>query len=344
MNQIGSLQRAGDTRWGSHLRSISSLLKMFSAACTVLLSIIDEGTNYDQRAEADSAYTSLTSFEFVFILHLMKEIMEVTDMLSQALQRKSQDILNDMHLVKTTKSLIKKLRDDGCDVLFVKVKSFCESRAIDIPDMNALYVERGGRARNQQNHITIKDHYRINMFTATIDSQLQELNNRFSEHAVKLILLSSTLDPHNARLSFKINDVCQLVDEFYPKDFTEYERSSLKVQLQHYELDVLQHPKFQSLCTISDLCQWMAKSRKSLVYPLIDRVIRLILTLPVSTATTERAFSAMSIVKSELRNKMEDEFLTNSLTIFIERDIASQITTESIIDGFRDLKERRVQF
>ena len=26
---------------------------------------------------------------------------------------------------------------------------------------------------------------KINFFTATIDSQLQELNNRFSEHAVK---------------------------------------------------------------------------------------------------------------------------------------------------------------
>jgi len=85
---------------------------------------MDEGTNYDQRAEADSAYTSLTSFEFVFILHLMKEIMEITDMLSQALQQKSQDILNAMHLVGTTKNLIQKLRDDGCDSLFVKVKSF----------------------------------------------------------------------------------------------------------------------------------------------------------------------------------------------------------------------------
>ena len=88
----------------------------------------------------------------------------------------------------------------------------------------------------------------------------------------------------------------------------------------------------------------MAKSRKALIYPLIDRLIRLILTLPVSTATTERAFSAMSIVKSELRNKMEDDFLTNSLTVFIEREIARNISTESIIDGFHDLKERRVQF
>ncbi|KAM7523984.1 hypothetical protein LguiA_013886 [Lonicera macranthoides] len=52
----------------------------------------------------------------------------------------------------------------------------------------------------------------------------------------------------------------------------------------------------------------------------------------------------MSIVKSKLRSKMEDDFLINSLIIFIEREIARNISTESIIDGFRDLKERRVQF
>jgi hypothetical protein len=40
-----------------------------------------------------------------------------------------------------------------------------------------------------------------------------------------------------------------------------------------------------------------------------DRLIRLVLTLPVSTAASERAFSAMKLVKTRLRNKMGDEFL-----------------------------------
>ncbi|TVU44128.1 hypothetical protein EJB05_03561, partial [Eragrostis curvula] len=37
-----------------------------------------------------------------------------------------------------------------------------------------------------------------------------------------------------------------------------------------------------------------------------SRLIRLVLTLRVSTATTERAFSAMKLVKTRKRNKMED--------------------------------------
>jgi hypothetical protein len=49
------------------------------------------------------------------------------------------------------------------------------------------------------------------------------------------------------------------------------------------------------------------------IYPLVDRLIRFILTLPVSTATTERAFSAMKIVKISLRNRIENDFLASYL-------------------------------
>ncbi|KAL6526305.1 hypothetical protein OROMI_029945 [Orobanche minor] len=55
LNQIGTLQRAGDTRWSSHLRSVSSLIKMFSPTCEVLLKSIEEGTS-SIRGDADSAY------------------------------------------------------------------------------------------------------------------------------------------------------------------------------------------------------------------------------------------------------------------------------------------------
>ena len=49
------------------------------------------------------------------------------------------------------------------------------------------------------------------------------------------------------------------------------------------------------------------------IYPLVDRLIRFILTLPVSTATTERAFSAMKIVKISQRNRIENDFLASYL-------------------------------
>jgi len=76
---------------------------------------------------------------------------------------------------------------------------------------------------------------------------------------------------------------------------------------------------------------------------LIDRLIRLVLTLPVSTATTERAFSAMKHVKTVLRNKMEKEFLADSMMIYIERELDEDIDSDSIIDELYYTKHRRVQ-
>jgi hypothetical protein len=210
--------------------------------------------------------------------------------------------------------------------------------------MNARYVERRGRARHQQADFTIEQHYRVDIFCASIDSQLQELNRRFSEHAVELLILGSALDPRAARESFRIDDICQLVNKFYPQDFTDLEKEQLEIELNHYKHNVVQHSSFQALSNISELCQWLVSTGKSAIYQLVFRVIVLVLTLPVSTATTEQAFSAMNIVKTRLRNKIEDEFLTDSLMVYIEREVAATISIDSIIDDFRDSKKRRVPF
>ena len=86
------------------------------------------------------------------------------------------------------------------------------------------------------------------------------------------------------------------------------------------------------------------KTRKSIIYPLVDRLIHLVLTLPVSTATTEHAFSAMKLVKMRLRNKMEKYFLTSYMITYIEKDISWTFTRDSIINEFDTMKERRIQF
>jgi hypothetical protein len=112
----------------------------------------------------------------------------------------------------------------------------------------------------------------------------------------------------------------------------------LEIKLHHYEHNVVQDSSFQGLLNISKLCQWLVRTEKSTTYQLVFRVVMLLLTLPVSTATTERAFSTMNIIKTRLRNKIEDEFLTDSLMLYIEKEIVATLSTDSIIDDFRDMQ------
>ena len=58
---------------------------------------------------------SILSFEFVFTLHLMKNILGIINELSIALQKINKDIANAMDLVKVSKQRLQVMRDDLSD-------------------------------------------------------------------------------------------------------------------------------------------------------------------------------------------------------------------------------------
>ncbi|XP_075499845.1 uncharacterized protein LOC142538407 [Primulina tabacum] len=175
--------------------------------------------------------------------------------------------------------------------------------------------QRAGATRWSSHYDSVKSLIAIHFI-------LMELNTRFNESSVKLLSLSTTLDPKNSFDSFNSDDICKLAKKFYPGDFTYQEIVALEYELIHYKLDVMQNLK---VSTLVELCQQLTESGRSSVYVMLTRLIHLVLTLPVSTVTTERAFSAMKHVKTTLRNKMEDDFLADCLTLYIERDLAKHI-------------------
>ncbi|KAL5812369.1 hypothetical protein ACOSQ3_027319 [Xanthoceras sorbifolium] len=273
-NQIRSLQRAGPTRWSSHFTSVSRLIDMFGSTCTLLEKLSDVGLNGNIRGEAQGAYKDMRNFDFVFILLLLHRVLGISDVLCRALQIKSQDILNALNL-----------RMNGM-IFFESVVSFCKRHDIDIPNMGKRYMEGTRRSCQQRNNITVEHYYHFNIFNAVIDFHLMELNNRFTEKTVELLILSEALNPIDGFKSFSIDAICTLVEKFYPRDFTGDDINALKRQLGHYKLDVICQPQFQKIVSLSELCRLLVQSKRSQHYFLIDRLIRLVLTLPVSTATT----------------------------------------------------------
>ena len=100
---------------------------------------------------------------------------------------------------------------------------------------------------------------------------------------------------------------------------------------------------FAKLNGISDLAKKMVETGRNKVYPLVYLLLTLALILPVATATVERVFSAMNIVKNRLRNRMGDEWMKNSLIVYIEKDIFDCIDNETIMQNFQTMKTRRGQ-
>ncbi|KAL7244742.1 hypothetical protein ACSBR2_000162 [Camellia fascicularis] len=87
----------------------------------------------------------------------------------------------------------------------------------------------------------------------------------------------------------------------------------------------------------------MVETRRDKVYPLVYLLLTLALILHVATATVERVFSAMNIVKNRLQNRMGDEWMNDSLVVYIERDIFYGIDNDTIMERFQKMKTRRGQ-
>jgi len=109
-----------------------------------------------------------------------------------------------------------------------------------------------------------------------IDQQLQELNNISSEQATELLMLSATLDSKNTYKLFSIEDIYRFVDKFYLENFLDQKKIHLRFQLQHYDIPNLL--ELNNLSSIVDLRHRLVETRKLIIYPLIDKLIRLILT------------------------------------------------------------------
>lgn len=71
------------------------------------------------------------------------------------------------------------------------------------------------------------------------------------------------------------------------------------------------------------------------------KIISLVKTLPITTATNERFFSSLKNVKSYLRTTMGDERLNNLMVLNVEKEHANNINLEEAVDRFAKLKNRR---
>ena len=49
----------------------------------------------------------------------------------------------------------------------------------------------------------------------------------------------------------------------------------------------------------------------------------------------------MKLLKTRLRNRMDDEFLADNMIVYIEKEIAWNFTIKMIIDEFYSMKNRR---
>jgi len=293
-----------------------------------------------KRASVSSPVVgAFESFDFVFSLHLMFVILGYTNELSECLQRREQDIIHAIQLVGVAKNRMQHLRSEGWNQFLQKVTLFCNKHGVEVPTMEGNYVPFGRSRRFVQNQ-TNDDHFRREVYIGVIDKISQELDSRFDEVNMELLSCMSALNPSNSFASFDAQKVRRLA-EFYPKDIFGSDLVRLELQLDTY-IDVMRHDdRFSGLENLVDLSVKLVETNRHNVYDLVYLLLKMVLLLPVATASAERAFSGMDFVKTKRRNKMSDTLLDDCLVTFMERDILKDVDEDDVIKTFMAIRNRR---
>ena len=78
-------------------------------------------------------------------------------------------------------------------------------------------------------------------------------------------------------------------------------------------------------------------------FPEVYHLIKVAMTIPVTSATAERSFSVLKHIKTYLRATMGQERLTHLAVLSIERELSKNIDLDSVIDHFHAMHPCRMQ-
>jgi hypothetical protein len=205
------------------------------------------------------------------------------------------------------------------------VLSFCEKHGIPKLGMDHEYINR--HKPRQRTNRTNYQHYRYDCLNPVIDLQLIEFNDRFNEVNSELLTHMAAFSPNNSFCAFKHESLMELA-KAYPDDFSPGELDDLSSELHRYIDNVRADARFAQLGTISEHGKLMVDIKKHLAFPLVYRLLKLVLVLPIATASVERSFSAMKIVKTVLRNRIGDDFM--NVSVFRDRGVPGPTSEMSL--------------
>ncbi|XP_022863186.1 uncharacterized protein LOC111383330 [Olea europaea var. sylvestris] len=237
----------------------------------------------------------------------------ITDDISQALQKKDQDIQNAMRLLNLCKCALQNLRENGWDTLLSRVIEFCVDRHVLVFNMEDIVLVKG-RPRRVAQQVTYFHHFYVDLYCHKIDSILQELNDHFPETTTELFTCISCLSPRDSFAAFDKDKLLRLAQS-YPLDFNSEEFLLLRTQLDKFLLLVKIDETLFNLNSISCVVQKLVETRSSCYFSLVYRLLTLALILPVATASVERVSSSMNLIKNDLPNKMGDGWLNDNLVV-----------------------------
>lgn len=324
------LKKLCETRWIERHEAVLTFMEHLPALPTVLEAIASSPEGRGNNAFA--FLHSILSSEFLISVVVLAEVLGVTLPLARKLQATYIDVLKASQLVEATIQSIQEKRDNSSD-------TFKElyNQATDLAKEMGTEIQMPRTTARQKNRSNVPTesaevYYRMSVYIPFLDFIINELKTRFPKTEMECMgKLQHLLSPdiNDAYIS----DILQGAIK-YREDLPCF--AALKGELQIWrqmwksnpEKNMPKHPT------------QAYKYADSL--PNIKVLLQLLCTLPVTTSTAERTFSALRRLKTYLRSTMTEERLNGLALLHIHQDISNIMKAEDVLDVYVRKHKRKL--
>ena len=288
----------------------------------------------DTRKKASQLLNSILTTQFVICLVVLESITALMHPISESLQKVGNDIIKSLNEIDELVELLSNWRltaESKFSELFIKAETYGDMLGVTltaprIPHRSVFRSNSGG-AQNAN------DYYRVNVFIPLLDAICVDIKNRFGPHQQQSYSLASLI-PSQLQ---EWEQVKPAVDKY-----SNFLQSSVIVQGEFqrwnhkwWKLSEAERRQYNTAISALNACP-------ADFFPNINVLLRILATLPSSTAEPERVFSKVTKTLSALRSSMGEDRLEACVLLQVHRELLPDI--DSIIDDFARSASRRLHF
>lgn len=329
--QIRQIQRLSETRWACRFAAVDTVCSTFDSIIATL-EAIGNGTDKAKSVEAKGILFQIHSIKFVVSLVVFSRILSCTKRLSDQLQSKDIDISKAVELVSATIETLQEFRDK--ESRWDEIVKYTQD-VVELHDIHTLSSHPRRRRVASRRHADaiilettgVRDNdvtyegLRRSIYIPIIDCMLSELNQRFAGHTLDIMQAIQSCNP-KASSFLDPQKLLPIVNAYnLSKDMLAEECPLAKRTLVS-----------KSISSVYEIFVELAPLRNA--FPTLLKLLQIVLTVAVSSASCERTFSSLKRIKTWLRTTMTEQRLTDLAINSIERDISSQLSTEQVLEEF----------
>ena len=308
--------------------------------------------------DSNSLLNSICDFRFVFGLMVLKVILSNTDGLSRYLQGKQMDVVT---AKRSVDGVIKTL--SGCrtkenfDLLWSRaeitageIKELIEGTDFNFKDAKVPILRQPSRrlqvlvgempeVNAEVAYRTAEDHCCITCYYLSIDKIVTELKCKFEGHDQEVLLAL-------ADVVFSSSPTAANIELAMVSDFDGIDSELLSSEKNVFENIDADYPDSERK-NAATLVRRMFETGVHEVLPLVYKVFSILGTIPATSCSAERSFSALRRLKTYLRTTMGQKRLNSIALIKVERAYANSALKndmEKIIDIFGQRHNRQSYF